>query len=269
MVSAILIATLIIVLAMRYKSNVRHGYRYVGRAVAPVRVRLTPVPLQFKSLLKQYFPYYSRLNADEMRRFERKVCYVIFSKQFIPRNFKTVTDEMKVLIAASAVQLTFGLPKVTLSHFNKILIYTDDYYSAITKRYHKGEVNPAFGVIVLSWQSFVEGYLVPGAKVNLGLHEMAHALRLENIIRNEEFHFFDDDLLNRFDAWGHKICFEMPADVRFFRPYACTNPQEFFAVAVENFFEHPQQFKSELPALYDILSKLLHQDPLRYQALAA
>ncbi|MFZ6013111.1 MAG: zinc-dependent peptidase [Bacteroidota bacterium] len=53
-----------------------------------------------------------------------------------------------------------------------------------------------------------------------------------------------------------------PAD-NFFRPYACTNVHEFFAVSVENFFERPAQFKNELPELYDILTQLLKQDPLK------
>lgn len=269
MVTAFVIVGVIGIFAIQFRTRLQDGYRYAGRASAPLRVRITPVPLHFKNLLEKYFPYYNRLSPDDKRKFERKVCYVIFSKQFIPRNFKEATDEMKVLIAASAVQLTFGLPRVTLTHFSKILIYSNDYYSAITKRYHKGEVNPAFGVIVISWQSFVEGYLLPEGHVNLGLHEMAHALRLENIIRNEEYHFFDDRLLEEFDAWGHRVCFDMPEPVRFFRPYACTNPQEFFAVAIENFFERPDQFKAELPRLYEILTQLLHQDPLQNQTIAA
>ena len=39
------------------------------------------------------------------------------------------------------------------------------------------------------------------------------------------------------------------------------NEHEFFAVAVENFFERPQEFKNAIPELYSILSKLLNQDP--------
>jgi MtfA peptidase len=39
------------------------------------------------------------------------------------------------------------------------------------------------------------------------------------------------------------------------------NEHEFFAVAVENFFERPQEFKNAIPELYAILIKLLNQDP--------
>ena len=50
-------------------------------------------------------------------------------------------------------------------------------------------------------------------------------------------------------------------DQHFLRKYALTNKEEFFAVAVENFFERPAAFKTALPELYSILAKLLKQDP--------
>lgn len=264
MVTAFFIAGVLVIIIIRYRTRLEEGYGYVNRMTAPVRVQIIPTPPAFREILVKYFVYYNELSDGDKLKFERKLCYLIFSKQFIPRNFDSVTDEMRVLVAASAVQLTFGLPNVTLSHFDKILIYPDDYYSSITKRYHKGEVNPAYRVIVISWQSFVEGYLIKRGQPNLGLHEMAHALRLENVIRNEEFQFFDEELLERLDKWGHLVCHEpthMPSNI--FRPYACTNKHEFFAVAVENFFERPHEFKEALPELYWILATLLNQEPLK------
>ena len=93
---------------------------------------------------------------------------------------------MTAMIASSAIQLTFGLPKINLKHFERILIYPDEYYSTINKQYHKGEVNPRLKAIVVSWKAFVAGYADPHDGINLGLHEMAHALKLENIIKNGE-----------------------------------------------------------------------------------
>jgi len=49
----------------------------------------------------------------------------------------------------------------------------------------------------------------------------------------------------------------------FFRSYAATNIYEFFAIAVEYFFEVPDELKNELPRLYDYMVKLLKQDPHR------
>lgn len=243
--------------------RVKEGSAYAVRKAAPVRSRVMRVPKAVRDVLQKYFVYYNNLPEALKPQFERRVCTFMYSKRFIPRNVDGVPLEGRVLIAASAVQLTMGLPNVYLQHFDKILVYPNDYYSAIKRRYHRGEVNPRFGIIVLSWQSFVDGYIYPTDSINLGLHEMAHALLLENIIRQEDYKFFDPELLGTFDAYAREICREnKQSPTPFFRVYACTNEHEFFAVAVENFFERPQQFKEVEPELYDVLSKLLNQDPL-------
>ncbi len=184
------------------------------------------------------------------------------SKRFIPRDIEVVTNEMKVLISASAVQLTFGFPKVQLSHFRNILVYPDSYYSLINKTYHNGEVNPRLNAIVLSWKSFVEGYIHEDGR-NLGLHEMAHALRLENKIMNEEYNFLDQRFLKDWELRATHTMKEIEEGREtFFREYGAIDREEFFAVAVENFFERSTEFSEKHPLTYNTLRQLLKQDPL-------
>lgn len=263
MVTILIISCVIAVIVYRFQQEVQMGYRYAGRKAAPVKTWVLPVPPLYKDILQKYFRFYQLLSVTDKAKFERKVCNFLYSKKFIPRNVAEVTIEARVLIAASAVQLTFGLPNIYLQHFDKILVYPNEYYSSITKKYHKGEVNPRFGIIVLSWKNFVEGYVNQQDSVNLGLHEMAHALRLENIIRNREYKFFDERLITRFDEYAREVCNNLSDYGHFFRPYACTNEHEFFSVAIENFFERPALFKKQIPELYEILTHLLGQDPLK------
>lgn len=245
----------------RYNTDLKKGYGAAVRTAAPLRAKMLPVPKGFKEILEKYFSFYRRLDESDKERFAQRVTYFVYRKKFIPRNVDHVTIEAKVLIAANAVQLTFGLDDVYLDHFNKILIYPDDYYSSITRRFHKGEVNPRFGIIVISWQSFVEGFVQSDDATNLGIHEMAHALRLENLLRHPDYKFFDAALMEKFDAHAKQVCQVMNWSDTFFRPYACANEHEFFSVACENFFERPIEFKQAMPELYAILSKLLNQDP--------
>ena len=223
-----------------------------------------PLPKKYITILKKYFHYYNNLNYEDKKLFERKVQYFIYIKEFIPRQMERITDEMKVLIAACAVQLTFGYPRVFLSHFKRILVYPDNYYSTINQTYHKGEVNPRLKAIVLSWKSFIDGYVDLKDGINLGLHEMAHALRLENRIMNDEYDFFDPKLL---DEWHALADMEIErignGTSRMFRDYAATNHDEFFAIAVENFFERPSEFKELMPRIYEVLARLLKQDPIK------
>jgi MtfA peptidase len=243
MFSVVVVSGVLVVVILWFKKDLKKSYAYAGSMAAPVKSFVLPVPQQYRDILQKYFKYYQQLTPQNKARFEQKVC------------------NAKILIAASAVQLTFGLADVYLRHFTKILVYPDNYYSSITRRYHKGEVNPRFGLIVLSWQAFVDGYIYPNDSINLGLHEMAHALRLENMIRDEDYRFFDQVYLDKLDEWSQKICSD--STHTFFRPYACVNVHEFFSVAVENFFERTDQFKKELPELYNVLTALLRQDPLR------
>lgn len=247
-----------------FRKKVGASLSYAGQKAAPIKSTVLPVPQRFRDILLKYFPYYQKLSPENKSVFEKKLVRFLYSKRFIPRNVDEVTIEAKVLISASAVQLTFGLPNVYLRHFHTILVYPNDYYSSITRRYHKGEVNPMFGIIVLSWQSFVDGYIYTEDSKNLGLHEMAHALRLENIIRNQEYQFFDESVLEQFDKYAHDYCNNPELYGQgFLRPYACTNVHEFFSVAIENFFERPEEFRDTLPDLYYNIVKLLHQDPAK------
>lgn len=213
--------------------------------------------------LQKYFFYYNRLSDKDKKKFQKRVNHFLHSKRFAGRGID-ITEEMKVLISATAVMLTFGLPMIYLSHFYKIAIYPDTYYSIINRNYHKGEVNPMLGIIILSWKSFVEGFADPSDSRNLGLHEMAHALHFENQIRNDEYDFLDPHLLARWDQQAELEIERIKSeDSRFFRDYAATNSHEFFAVAMEYFFESPKEFLEELPDLFTTLSRLLRQNPIK------
>lgn len=218
-------------------------------------------PAYLKPLTK-YFAYYQKLSPANKKIFEKRVQYFIDSKQFISRGSGKITPEMKALIAASAIQLTFGLKDIYLAHFKRILVYPDDYYSTIYRRYHKGEVNPKAKLIVLSWRSFLEGYIDPSDSINLGLHEMAHALHLENKIQNEEYGFLDKKQLREFEKLTKRETSKIKnGKESIFRDYVGGNNYEFFAGCVEVFFENPYLFKKEVPDLYFIFTKLLNQDP--------
>ena len=46
----------------------------------------------------------------------------------------------------------------------------------------------------------------------------------------------------------------------YFREYGLTNLQEFFSVAVENYFETPAIFKNDFPVLFEELRTMLNID---------
>jgi Mlc titration factor MtfA (ptsG expression regulator) len=221
------------------------------------------LPDSFRQPIVKYFNYYNRLSPADQKEFERRVCNFINNKEFIPMHGLTeVSDEMKALIAASAIQLTLGLKEIYFVHFDKILVFPSKFYSSITRATHIGEVN-AGGIIAFSWKDFVKGYIEPEDSYNVGLHEMAHALSLENGIPDGEYHFLDGKKLRQWrilsDAEYEKAKMGFHSSLR---RYAFSNREEFLPVCVEYFFEKPLHLKESLPHIYQVLSELLQQDPV-------
>jgi MtfA peptidase len=221
-----------------------------------------PLSAKHLEILKEYCAYYLLLNASQKIEFERRVQRFMYSKRFIARSVPVVTHEMRVLISASAIQLTFALPEIYLSNFNKILIYEDSYYSQITKNHHLGEVNPRAGMIILSWAHFVHGYGDLEDGHNVAIHEMAHAIHFENKIKNDEYDFLNQQALERLELITKREIPRINNGSHFLRSYAGTNEYEFFAVTLENFFERPVELNAEIPDLYQTIASLLRQDPL-------
>ena len=70
------------------------------------------------------------LNFTNKRLFEKRVQKFIDKKEFKSGNgLDHVTPEMKTLIAASAIQITFGLPGVFFEHFEVIHVHRETYFS--------------------------------------------------------------------------------------------------------------------------------------------
>ncbi|MEJ2005060.1 MAG: zinc-dependent peptidase [Cyclobacteriaceae bacterium] len=226
-----------------------------------------PLRPEYKYVLTSYFGYYNRLRKEDKLLFERRVQYFIDTKKFISRSSTLpLSNEMIVLISACAIQLTFGFPGIYFRHFYRILIYPDDYYSRITRKYHQGEVNRA-GIIVLSWKNFLQGYAEKGDGRNLGLHEMAHAMLLENQITNNEYEFLSKTHLNHWYGLAENEMDKIRSGNSIFRKYGASNIHEFFAVAVEVYFEQPRELLSSHPDLYYSLASLLNQDVLEVQQM--
>jgi Mlc titration factor MtfA (ptsG expression regulator) len=211
---------------------------------------------QERSLLTKYAISYQGLSVEHKQAFERTVSLFIHDKTWVGAGIK-IHPAMKVMIGACAAQLLRGFPEVELKHFDRIVVFPDTYRSRKDGRFHQGEVRPQVGMIMISWDDFLHGYAHSREAHNVGLHEMAHALWFENAIPNGEQNFLDKALLSDWFELAQTEVKRIKAHERsFFRDYAGTNQAESFAVAVEYFFEQPNEFKQALPEHYATLSGL-------------
>ena len=144
-----------------------------------------PLSPDYIRILRKEFIFYQKLDQQQKLHFEYRVGYFIENKVFVGKGID-VTPHMKLLIAATAVKLTFGLRDYKLQLLDKVLIYPDTYFSRASAQYHKGEFNPAFGALVLSWPHVLEGYAIANDNVNLAVHEMVHAIHINYLKRRHK-----------------------------------------------------------------------------------
>src|ERR1700744_4478171 len=215
----------------------------------------------YHSVVSRHLNYYNRLGLDEQRKFLFRTYLFQHSKTF---RYIEVEEsaEMPILVSAVAVQLTFGLDKFKLNYFDDIFILRDDYHYGFSSRPFMGHVDQTG--IYLSWDNFMKGISSQTPNCNVGLHEMAHALAYVNFItQTEEDKHFKKEFPN-FSKVARPIFTSMQqaGAKNLLGDYAATNYHEFWAVAVEVFFESSVQFRHDLPDLYRAMSTVLNQDPL-------
>ncbi|NQY07009.1 MAG: zinc-dependent peptidase [Flavobacteriaceae bacterium] len=212
-----------------------------------------------KLILVQQFSFYKKLSRKHRSYFEHRVACFIDDKEFIGRDGSFVDDEKKVLIAATAVMLTFGMRNYLLDVVEKIIIYPDVFYSTINKANHKGEFNPMVKALVFSWKDFKEGYAIEDDNLNLGIHEFTHAIHLNSLKSGDTASIiFSDGFKELQEILKLRNVRDKMIESDYFRDYAFTNQFEFLAVVVENFIESPKDFKVYFPEIYYKLRQMFN-----------
>ncbi len=176
-----------------------------------------------------------------------------------------VEDELKVLVAVSAVVLIFGRPGFRYPRLRDVIVYEsafDEDYAMRENANVLGMVH-AQGPIILSARSLRQGFRNERDGHNVGYHEFAHVL---------DFQSGDADGVPGFMPWAavrpwiermHAETMRVEKRRSLLRRYAATNEAEFFAVATEMFFERPRELMKKHPELYALLIDAYGQDPAK------
>ncbi|MDX5320570.1 MAG: zinc-dependent peptidase, partial [Bacteroidota bacterium] len=217
--------------------------------------------LHLNQFFESRFSYYRRLSPDGKAKFIYRTLEFRQDLDFEGREGLEVTEHMRLLICGAAAQITYGLTYFHLPHFKRILVYPDTFYSKLLDADVKGLTYGA-GHISISWRDFEEGFRISNDGYNLGLHELAHAMEINQRKGS------DSDKLNQ-------LYLENFIDVSFAEfqrlnqeytelldARAKRNQHEFFSVCVEHFFEAPEKFREKLPNVFHHLCLVLQQNPL-------
>lgn len=237
--------------------------RLLYRLYEEITFRLYDGPVLHR-LLNHKYRYYSDLTWPLKMKFLKLVRDHNQYFKFQARQKLKLTRGKRAIICSAASQLVMNLPPESLTFFTQIIVYPDYYESTVTGKKHKGEVNPRLKTIVFSWRGIEEGLADEEDGRNLLMHEFAHALWLEHKLTRHEYTVLEDEWVVRFEYLASREMDHIQStENHFFRKYAFSNMDEFYAVSVENFFERPEKFEAELPEIYRVLVNMLGQDPIK------
>ena len=235
--------------------------RVLRRADRRRTVLAAPFPERWRQLLLERYDHYDRLPSALRPRFESDIRLLLAEKRITGVGVD-VTDELRLLVAASAVSLSLGWPDYEWDQLGEVLLYPQDFDRdyGFEREELSGETHP-WGTVILSVPSLLESFEDPDDAYHVGIHEFAHLLDVD------QTHF--DGIPfglhpRRHSEWldvVEKETERLRKGKSVLDPYGAEDPVEFLAVAVEAFFEAPLALRQRHRELYAMLSEYFAQDP--------
>ena len=249
------------------------------RGWRPSRSRHPPadVPGTWRPLIEERVPLTRKLTAEEWDRLLWLVRGFVREKHFEGIDGLTITEEIKVIVAAQACMLLLHLDTGPFPRVRSIILYPGTFVPKAPLLDRHVRVEPEQerapllgeslrGVIVLSWESVQQSAVEPRDGHNVVLHEFAHELDQEDgyvdgiplLEAPQSTRVWARVLRERFEELQRKT---KDGESDLLNAYGATNRAEFFAVATELFFERPVEMSNRYPDLYGELKGFYRQDP--------
>lgn len=205
------------------------------------------------TLIGKHLPFFSALSAPGKKRFLDRVSLYTIAREFTGQAIENVPADVKGLIAASAVWITFAREDFLLDPYERIILYPHPFPSPqFPEKAHTSETYHEDGVLLFSVDHFMHGFTDPKRFYHLGLHEFAKVF-----IRK-----YPAEPYPQFGAgfWDGLL------RVSGFRKEAIEKwiglPQEdSLPIAIVHFFSIPDRFRKVFPGEYEMLVKVFGFDP--------
>lgn len=207
-----------------------------------------------RHLINQNSAFYQALSIEGKKRFRQRMALFLMSRDFKAMVVEKVPEDIKAILAANVVHLTFGLPDYLMDHFEKVVIYPSTFPSPqFPKQFHSSEIYEADGVMIFSAQHLLNGFTNPTAYYNSGLHEAAQAFISLN--KEKKFPTLPTDIWEKLEQISRysKIKVERWIGLNEINP---------LAVSICHFLIFPQQFSETLPQLFLSIKETLNLNPL-------
>ena len=229
----------------------------------------SPPPLDERSanVLADYCAFYRPLSPELKQRFRNRVALFLLGNEFMrpvhPNEMDAdalrmrVPEDLKVAVAAAAVQVSFGKPTFSTTKFEHIILYPHPFPSPQFAAVHTCELYEPDGVVMLDADTLMAGFNQPHQIFSIGVYEMARIFRMEKMketpsVSTPNFDAVTLETLEKVSGMTRK---QIAAVVGL-------DDLDDFAVAVYHFFTFPKGFQSLLPDLYQLFVNIFKQNPL-------
>jgi len=233
------------------------------RAIRRWRLAETPMPEQWRRWLRGHVPLYEKTDDAGRAQFEQDVRFVMDEYSFEGVKGVEVTEALRLSVAAGAATLLHGRPSWELPGSRSVLFYpgrfNDTYYDSADAAYD-GMAHQQ-GPIILTAPAVKASWTDPHDADNVVLHELAHLFDFDNEGADGVPSLVAASSAADWQALVRKEMRRVQRGRSILRPYAAEAPSEFFAVAVETFFEQPDRMARQHDELFRALVAFFHLDP--------
>ncbi len=201
-------------------------------------------------------PYYRQLDTMEKRRFRDRVMLWVNGKEHLVKALNGFPEEVKNMIGAHGVMLTFGVDKYLMQPYERVVMYPHPFPSPDHPYLHNSEhfdENGKDGGFIFNATQLMHGINKPQHAYNIVLHEMAGAFM--QVYPNHAFPHFTEEKISLL----HQV---RGMDLELIQKTIGTKEVEVKQVAVEHFFTNPVRFNELLPEEFVILCRIFNQNPL-------
>jgi hypothetical protein len=221
-------------------------------------------PPEWLSHLEAHVPFFRGLSPELRQRFLEQLKVFVWEKEFVGANGFFITDEVRVVVGATAIQLVLHLGLSYYDRLREIIVYPGAFKLPDRTGAVLGEAKH-WGQVILSWESVLAGLRNPRDGRDTASHEFAH------VLDRADGAFDGTPTLREYShyrAWAAVMDEHFrglqrgrPHERKVLDDYGALNEAEFFAVATESFFEKPRQMKAKTPELYEELRRFYGWDP--------
>jgi Mlc titration factor MtfA (ptsG expression regulator) len=243
------------------------------------RVWEQPFPARWRRVLQRRVPMVQRLPVGLQLQLKKHMQVFIAEKAFIGCGGLTVTEDMRVVVAAQACLLLLNRPADYFRNVSQILMYPHAFMvnrSSVDRAGVQQDNRQALageswtqGQVILSWQDVLEGASIADDGRNVVIHEFAHQLDQESgratgaPLPSLGNHAYNAQRWQQVMAqsFAH-LQYEANNGIQgLLNHYGAQDPAEFFAVITEAFFEQGASLSEAYPAAYAELRTYYQVDP--------